>query len=36
MKIADLTLLLPAVTNGWSLAALVAILVYLYATRKKD
>jgi len=32
----DLILLLPYVTNGWSLAALVAVPIFAYTTRKKE
>jgi hypothetical protein len=36
MKIADFILLLPYITNGWTLAALVAVLIFFYAARKKE
>jgi hypothetical protein len=34
IKISDLVLILPNVTNGWTLGALVAVLVFLYASRR--
>jgi hypothetical protein len=34
IKIPDLILLLPYVTNAWTLGALVAVLIFLYATRR--
>jgi hypothetical protein len=36
MKITDLIVLLPSVTNVWTLAALIAVLLFLYATRKRE
>jgi xanthine/uracil permease len=34
MKLTDWLALIPAVQNGWTLAALIAVLLYLYFSRR--
>jgi hypothetical protein len=34
MKLTDVIYLLPFINNGWTLAAFMAVLVWLYAMRK--
>jgi xanthine/uracil permease len=34
MKLTDWLTLIPVVQNGWTLAALIAVLLYLYFSRR--